>query len=190
LKRAASILLLGTLLFNWCGYRLLTSYLEDSAHAALEAKLDDNNYNQSQLISIKVPVTRLGYYTNSVKFERVDGQIEIGGIQYKFVKRRLYNDSLELLCIPDHAAMNLQTAKNEFFKLVNDLQRSGGEKKGGSNSGSSKSFSIDYYTEDEILNLSHLQISGLPSPSSYSFYLPSCYSPIAEQPPDSAPAII
>lgn len=190
MKRTASILLLGILLFNWCGYRLLSSYLEANAHSALEANLDEHKYSESQLISIKVPVTHLGYYTNSEKFERVDGQIEIGGVQYKFVKRRLFNDSLELLCIPDHAGTSLQTAKDEFFKLVNDLQRNGGEKKGGSNAGSSKNFSIDYYTVNDFLNLSVISVAKGTCQSYYSFFIPSCYSPIAEQPPDLTPAII
>lgn len=190
MKRTASILLLGILLFNWCGYRLLSSFLEDKAQTALEATLDDNNYAESQLISIKVPAVHLGYYTNSEKFERVDGQIEIGGIQYKYVKRRLFKDSLELLCIADHASMNLQSAKDEFFKLVNDLQRTGSEKKDGSHPGASKIFSIDYYTVNDLFNLSDLHSAVVPKYSAYFFVIPSCFSPIAEQPPDFAPAII
>lgn len=190
MKRTASILILGILLFNWCGYRLLTSYLEDRAHADLEAKLDENNYTESQLISIKVPAVHLGYYTNSEKFERVDGQVEIGGVQYKYVKRRLFNDSLEFLCIADRAATSLQTAKDEFFKLVNDLQRSGGEKKGSGHSSSSKSFSIDYYTINGLLNLSEMQITTAKGRTDYSFFIPTCFSPVAEQPPDFPPAIM
>jgi hypothetical protein len=183
-------LLLGIFMFNWCGYRLLSSFLEDRAHADLEATLDDNNYNESQLISIKVPAVHLGYYTNSEKFERVDGQIEIGGIQYKYVKSRMFKDSIELLCIADHAGMNLQSAKDEFFKLVNDLQRTGTEKKDGSHSGASKNFSIDYYTVNDLFNLSDLQSAGAQTCSAYFFYIPSCFAPVAEQPPDFASAII
>jgi hypothetical protein len=189
-KRTASILLLGVLLFNWCGYRLLSSWLEDKAQSALEADLDDHNYIESQLVSIKVPATHLGYYTNSERFERVDGQMDIGGVQYKYVKRRIFKDSLELLCIADPASTNLQTARDEFFKLVNDLQRTGGEKKDASHSGSSKSFSIDYYTVHEMLHLPEFTLQTKKGSSAYSFFIPSSFSRVSEQPPDPAVAVL
>ena len=59
--------------------------------------MENNNYKESQLISPKVPVSYIPYYNNSKSFERIDGQIEIQGGLYKYVKRRIYNDSLELL---------------------------------------------------------------------------------------------
>ena len=120
---------MGILFFNWYGYQLLSAYLQDRADGQLEAILDTNGYNESQLISLKVPVNSLSYYNSSTRFERVDGQIEVGGIQYKYVKRRLYGDSLELLCVPNHTAMTLQTARNDFFRQVNDLQQENGQGK-------------------------------------------------------------
>src|SRR5260370_348016 len=123
MKKIAAILLMGILFFNWYGYKLLSFYLEDRADRQLEARLDEDRYDESQLISIKVPSSHLSYYNSTAQFERVDGQIEVGGVEYKYVKRRLFNDSLELLCIPNHAAMKLQTARNQFFQLVNDIQQ-------------------------------------------------------------------
>lgn len=129
MKRVAAILLMGILFFSWYGYRILSSWLEDTANRQLEARLDEDRYDESQLISIKVPSSHLAYYNSSTQFERVDGQIEVAGVLYKYVKRRLFNDSLELLCIPNHAAMNLQSARNEFFQLVNDIQQHNGQSK-------------------------------------------------------------
>jgi hypothetical protein len=181
LKRTASILLLGILFFNWCGYRFLSSWLEDRANSALESVLDENQYNESQLISLKIPALHMGYYSNSKAFERVDGQIEIGGIPYKFVKRRLYKDSLELLCIPNLAANQLRTAKDEFFKLVNDLQHNG---RGKHNSGSVKSFSLDYFTAHQPLELGLYALNGEKSFPRYFIPLPSSSLRTADQPPE------
>ena len=136
---------MGVLFFNWYGYQLLSSYLETRANKQLEARLDENKYDESQLISIKIPSTHLSYYNPSSEFQRVDGQIEVGGVEYKYVKRRLFNDSMELLCIPNHTAMHLQTARNEFFKLVNDLQQHNGGKRSGSHPDVSKSSSSSDY---------------------------------------------
>jgi hypothetical protein len=187
-KRIAAILLMGILLFNWCGYRLMSSWLENRADSQLESSLDNNSYDESQLLSFKIPATHLSYYNSSQRFERVDGQIEIGGVKYKYVKRRLYNDSLELLCIPNHAVMQLQTAKNEFFKLVNDLQHNGQGKKADSHSGSSWSpVSSEYYAADDLFAIGDLYFTSLPTASYHGAGMSTVYFSTAEQPPDLFP---
>ena len=181
MKKLAAILLMGILLFNWLGYRVLISFLESKADMQLEAEFDENKYDESQLISIKVPVRYLPYYNSSSTFERVDGQIEIKGIQYKYVKKRIFNDSLEMLCIPNHASIKLQTAKNEFFKFSNDLQQ---DKNPGPHPGPLKIFSLDYYTATDLFRVSkpHFTVSRISSP--YFFFKTLSYTYIVEQPPD------
>jgi len=184
-KRIAAILLMGILFFNWYGYRLLTSWLEARADHQLEARLDKSSYDESQLISIKVPSTHLSYYNSSTQFERIDGQIEIGGVRYKYVKRRLFNDSLELLCIPNQTAMRLQTAKNEFFKGVSDIRPDNGQKKSDSTPGSSKNFSsTDYYTVNDLLTLGDLYFIRLSKPFDRAIAIASSPLSTDERPPD------
>jgi len=190
-KKIAAILLMGLLFFNWYGYRLLTSWLEVRADNQLEARLDKNSYDESQLISIKVPSTHLSYYNSSTQFERIDGQIEIGGIRYKYVKRRLFNDSLELLCIPNQTVMRLQTAKNEFFKGVNDIRSGNGQnKKSDSTPGSSKNFSsTDYYTVNDLLTLGDLYFTSRTQKIAVQVaMLSSALLATDEQPPDPSSA--
>lgn len=176
-------MLLAILLFNWFGYRLLTSFLEEKANLQLEAQLDNNDYDRMQLIAIKVPVTHLAYYNYSASFERVDGQIEIDGIRYNYVKRRLLNDSLELLCIRNNAVMKLKAAKDDFFKSVNDLQQNGQNKKTDPSSHASKNFSPDYYVYNECLGLS-IFCFNLPEKL---FYLSSCITLAFKIPIDNPP---
>lgn len=184
MKRIAAILLMGILFFNWYGYKLLSFYLENKADRQLEARLDEDRYDESQLISIKVPSSHLSYYNSSTQFERVDGQIEVGGVQYKYVKRRLFNDSLELLCIPNHTAMNLQTARNQFFQLVNDIQQHNGQGKKSDHS-ISKNFSpTDYET---VSSLTVSQPHHTIKPPMFGDLVPTLshsYHLTAEQPPD------
>lgn len=148
MKRIASILLLCILLFNWFGYRILSDYYAQQADLALEQKLDNSDYDESQLIEIKVPIA-LPYQTNWKEFERVDGEIEVDGIHYKYVKRTVYNDSLILLCIPNEGKMRLQSARDEFFKLVNDIQNPSQSKKSDSgNQHSVKNPITEYYSTE------------------------------------------
>ena len=109
-------------LFNWFGYRLLSDYLQHQADTRLEAKLDNHQYNESSLIEMRVPLN-MPYQLSSADWERYDGQIEIDGTHYKYVKRKVENGQLVLLCLPNETKMRLQSARDEFFKLVNDLQQ-------------------------------------------------------------------
>jgi len=182
-KKTAAILLLGILTFNWLGYRFLTSYLEDRTNTAFNNRLDSDNYNESDLISIKV-ANNLPY-TNAKKFERVNGQIEIAGVQYNYVKIKVSADSLELLCIPNHDITQMQSSKDEFFKLVYDLQHNGQGKKSDSHPGASKNFSPDTYTVNDMFSLNHPgSTDGTCSFGNYSFLIPSNSTPAAEQPPE------
>lgn len=108
LRKIATILLLVILLFSLFGYRLLISSLLEKADRDLEVQLNENSYDESQLVAFKVPVTRLSYYNPSDQWERIEGSIEIGNTYYKYVKRRIVDDSLEVLCIPNPKARKLQ----------------------------------------------------------------------------------
>jgi hypothetical protein len=183
-RKIASILLLGILLFNWVGFRLFSSYLEQKANVQLEVQLDNNNYDDAQLISIKIPAEHVSSYANTSQFERVDGQVEVKGIQYKYVKIRHFNDSLELLCIPNQQVTKLQNAKDDFFKLVNDLQRTGQSKKGDNHPGASKNFSVDNYTLQESFKVNNPSIIISPKSFCYTANLANTFSLTAEQPPE------
>ena len=86
------------------------------ADRQLEARLDVDDYEASSLFYIKVPAHSLSYYNGSSEFERVDGEIIIGDVAYKFVKRRLFKDSLELMCVVNAAAMDMERARNEMSR--------------------------------------------------------------------------
>lgn len=110
----------------------------------LEARLDKNLYTDSQLIELKLPM-HLPYQTNWSAYQRCDGEIDIDGTLYKYVKRKVADDTLYLMCIPNTKKMNLETAKNDFFKLSNDLvQNNNSKKSDNSKTISFKSLQGDY----------------------------------------------
>ena len=119
-KKIASILLLALLLFNWVGYRLMSMYYEKQVTAQLEARLDKNDYNEAELIEMRVPLD-MPYQTSWQEFERYDGEIEIDGKHYQYVKRKIDNGELVLLCLPNHDKNELQQKRDAFFLLSNDL---------------------------------------------------------------------
>jgi hypothetical protein len=148
MRKIAAILLLSIFTFNILGYQLVYNFFSQQSDVALELALDQDKYNDSQLISIKQP-TNLPYYTNSKSFSRIDGEVEIDGTTYKYVKCRIYNDSLEMLCIPHVEKMKIQQSKQDYAKIANDFQQDSNKKKTDNNS---KSFQKQLSEYEELQN--------------------------------------
>ena len=104
-------MLLLLLAFNWVGYRLLTGFMESKADIALEAKIDNSDYDESSLIEIRVPLNAPYLSDNSTEFERYDGELELDGVHYKYVKRKVVNGELVLLCLPNKSKTELQNSR-------------------------------------------------------------------------------
>ena len=119
--------------------------MEMETGVQLSQQIGDSQYDETQLVSLKVPVTYLPYYQNSKEFEYVDGSIEIQGVRYRYVKRRIYNDSLEVMCIPDAAAVRLRQVNTAFFRFANGLCNGGQDRKQGAHSVLSHPLSPEYY---------------------------------------------
>ena len=115
MKKLTAILLLLIVAFNFYGYRLVISYLQQNSCMEAEARIDQQDYHEAELISIKTTL-RLPYYNSSPDFERAYGSIKIDGVEYEYVKRRIYQDTLELLCLPNHQKTALNAVSGELAK--------------------------------------------------------------------------
>ena len=104
---------------DWC---------QQHADAKLEAQLDINNYNEASLIELKVPLN-LPYQTDWEDFERYDGEVTVDGQHYKYVKRKVQDGMLIVKCIPNEDKHRIESARDQFFRLANDLQNNDGAKK-------------------------------------------------------------
>ncbi|HVX50229.1 MAG TPA: hypothetical protein VHB48_08720 [Chitinophagaceae bacterium] len=148
MKKLAAIFFIGLFLFNIVGYRLVFYFAQMQADARVEASLDNSNYNERDLVTIKIPIS-LPYQTNWKDFERVDGEVTLDGKLYKYVKRKVQDGQLILLCLPDENKMHLQTARDDFFKMANDLNTTSSSKKpGGAETAKSMFSDYDKYYAD------------------------------------------
>ena len=113
---------------------------------------DNNSYDESQLVELKIPVN-LPYQTSWTSYQRYDGEVNINGTSYKYVKRKLSNDTLYLMCIPDSKKMRLETAKNDFFKISNDLAQNDNSKKADNSKSVSKNLQNVYNESSFGINI-------------------------------------
>jgi hypothetical protein len=154
----------------------------------LEAFLDKEGYDTNDLITIKVPLC-LPYVNDWSDFQRVNGEIELGGRVYKFVKRKIFQGQLILLCLPDDEKTHLKTAKEDFFRTANDLSAIPCSKKqGNGNTASLKYLQGDYDDQRSgwFSRTSENQVE-YPLPADQTRW-PSPYYPIAGQPPETRTA--
>lgn len=119
--------MLAVYLFNLAGYSLVFQLMIKHSNKQASAAINTGNYSNAELVHIKIPVL-LPYSTNWSDYERYDGEVEYEGIYYKYVKRKIYNDTLHLLCLPDYKRTRLQSAENNYAQQVNNVNASSSEK--------------------------------------------------------------
>ena len=183
MKKVAAILLICLLLFNWYGYRFVTNYLQQKADRQLETRIDLNQYNEAQLIEIKVALD-MPYQNNQSDFERHYGEIEINGKIYTYVKRKVEDGYLVLKCIPNTVKQDIKTADNILFNVNNGLDQEHSSKNNSPLNNVTKSIFSDYDDYAFNINLRTYSVSQkefLPSGTS-SFN--SITLPVSEQPPE------
>jgi hypothetical protein len=186
LRKSAAIILLLILLFNIIGYRVWFYYAEQKADMAMESRLDKDEYDINELISITVPLDN-PYQLEQRNFQRIDGEINFQGKNFKYVKRKVSDGKLILLCIPDARKMVLKKGKAEYGNAANDLN---GNSKGSSRPGAQKSFSgNDYISQSFNFSTSRLPDFQTSTPSeSVNSNLTSAYLPAPGKPPQTAMA--
>ena len=145
LKRLIAILYLSILFFNLYGYQLLIDHWQREEETALENEIHAD-LQEENLISIKVPAALPPYSDNLEQFEWISGEVNVEGTIYKYVKRRIFKDSVEFLCVPNIAKMRLENAREDFFRLCNDLQTASKQDKNHTTS-PVKPITFDYCSE-------------------------------------------
>jgi hypothetical protein len=182
-RKILAILLLGVHLFNLGGYRLVFRQLENKVGTQMMAKIDRSEYDDKDLIEVKVPVN-LPYQTNWQEFERYDGEIQIAGVHYSYVKRKLQNDTLILMCIPNTDKMKLFNARETFFSLVNDMQQTESGKNLPLPVKPVKIFMAEYVPDQNDFSFAGPQLPAFEYTCFNSPDILSVYYPTAAQPPE------
>lgn len=123
MKKTAAILLMGLMIFNIAGYRFTLQWMQYQQSKSLEKQLDAANYDETSLIQITVPLS-LPYYNNWGDWERYDGEIQLAGLTYKYVERKVEGGNLVLKCLPNPQQQTIQKNVSNAFAQINGLSAS------------------------------------------------------------------
>jgi len=119
---------------------------------------------------------------NRTAIERVYGEIQIKNNKYNYVKRKVVNGELVLLCLPNENKMRFQNSRNDFFKLVNDLNQSSQHSKE-KNTASFKSFTTEYRTVHNAWELLAPEATYIIPATVSDVHLAAGFNTIPEHPP-------
>ena len=145
------------MVFNLAGYRWLFSAIEKNATVNLEQKISAGKYNDEQLVEIRIPLN-MPYYSDK-DYEEVYGETDFNGEHYQYVKRKVSDNTLYLLCLPNKEKTSIVKVKNEFTKAVNDIpeNKEGSQQK----SGLVKLLTTEFRVNETAFDINNFSISSL-----------------------------
>jgi hypothetical protein len=149
----------------------------------LTVAVDNGDYDSTDLITIAIPI-KIPYLCDWPEFRRVDGEIEFGGKIYRFVKRKVFNGQMILLCLPDENKTQLQAAGNDFFKSVNDLSSAPASKKQTTALSTFKAVPADYDDQHPVWGADPMGSLTIYAPPADHTRWPSPSYAIPGQPPE------
>ena len=181
LKKLTAIALLVLLLFNLAGYPIAFRFLQLQSDRALSQKVDNNNYNEADLVEVKIPL-HLPYMSTNSDFERIDGTVEADGIHYNYVKRKISGDTLYILCLKNEQKTQLEKNKNEYSAGVHDFSTQKKSKESGITFNPVVEYAIDSHS---IHDFSCAYLSHKPTRATGCYSLINPYIPSLAHPPQA-----
>ncbi len=155
--------MLAVYLFNLMGYAVFFQYFINLSDQQISQQADNNPYPDSALSEIKVELN-LPYTNDWSTYERYNGEIEVNGVHYNYVKRKVVEGTLYLLCLPNQAKTQLCKQKMAYASGENDMS-SGKE----NNLSAPKNFFLMEFKQPPFF--CDFSISGLMLSGKY-FYIP------------------
>lgn len=183
LRKIASILLIFILFFNLGGYRIIIPLLQQQSDRKLEALLDNNDYDESQLIEVRVSLN-MPYQQRFTKFERHYGQIDINGQLYTYVKSRVEGDVAIFKCIANESGQQLKSIQDNMTKANSgiDMDYPGQSKQ--TPVSFAKNVLSDYDDQNQLQPAAPLAALSSVTLSDFSFFIPDCMTTTPHQPPE------
>jgi hypothetical protein len=182
-KKVAAILLLCLLVFNWIGYKFLINYLQQNADQRLESRIDRNDFDESQLVEIRVALN-MPYQNTWTDFERHYGQIEVDGKYYNYVKRKIEDGWLILKCLPNEQKQSIRNNGDNLYKISNGIDQDQNNKSSSPINKLVKVFSTDYENQFSTFSVCNFPGNSLNSPTNV-FVHTNNYRLSPDQPPEN-----
>ncbi len=106
---------------------MVFSYLEKKASKELTANIETKTFDENNLVEIKTDLNMP--YVADKEYENAYGETVIKGVHYQYVKRKIENNVLYLMCLPNDEKIVLAEAKNNVEKNNTETSNSNSKHK-------------------------------------------------------------
>ncbi len=120
LRKIIAICFFAILLFSTGGYHPFISLLQQKADRNLESLLDQEVYDETSLIEIRVPLN-MPYQQRYTGYERHYGNIEVDGQSFTYVKKKIDGDVVIFKCIPNLSRQQLKDMRYDLTRANSNL---------------------------------------------------------------------
>ena len=183
MRKIVAIFFFLILLFNIGGYNFAISALEKKADRSLEALLDDEIYNEADLVEISVSLN-MPYQQRFTEYERHYGNIEIDGVSHTYVKKKIQGDIVIFKCIPNQSRQLLKDMRYDMTRANSaaDMNEQGPQKQ--QQTSFAKNSLSEYEDQSALLSLHKYKDNSLSYSATYNFFLPVLNTAVPHQPPE------
>jgi hypothetical protein len=98
--------------FNTIGYRFVLNYFTQQSSMELNDNIEANNYSSDDLVEIKIPLNNP--YISDQEYEEAYGETKVKGKYYQYVKKKISENTLYLMCLPNEKKEVLNNTKNNL----------------------------------------------------------------------------
>ncbi len=183
MRKTLAIFFSLALLFSAGGYYPLISVLQQQADRKLESLLDQDIYDEGNLVEVRVPLN-MPYQQRYTEYERHYGNIEIDGNSYTYVKKKIEGDVVIFQCIPNPSRQQL---KDMRYDLTRSTASAAPAENGASKQHPSTPVKSNLSDFDDQLIFSALQpVSAIavPGTTDHAFNLPDSFGKVPHAPPE------
>lgn len=150
MKKVFAVALIAVLLMNTLGYYGVFLGLQYQNSMAVTRQLDADVYDESQAVTIQVPLT-VPYMYNDADFKRAEGLFQYKGEFYRLIKQKYADDVLTIIAIRDSETKRINQAMSDYVMTFTDS----GDDSQDSSSKLTVSFIKDYISQSiDILSVS------------------------------------
>jgi len=130
MKRLFSFFFLLLILLNTVGYYEVLLFMEKQNYAEAVQKISGNENEIAGNLLLKIPLASR-FNEDDDEYRKAQGEITVEGELYHFVKQKLYQDTLYIICLRDTKTSEVREALADLSKTMADQNhKSGSTQKG------------------------------------------------------------
>ena len=160
----------------------MISLVQTESDNRLETRLDNQEYDESQLIEIQVALN-MPYQERFTDFERHYGEIEIDGRSYTYVKRKIDGNTVIFKCIANESKQQLRSIQDELAQANSntDMDQPGQQKQ----TSFAKNLLSEYEEQTDLTSLNSPALLKKNYVTGYSCFTPAVSLNTPHQPPEN-----